>query len=140
MRILVLVILLTISSAGFSKPRLAINPSTKEFQHENLSFDYLATDGSFWHNCKHQKGDQPHSWIVYCDRYIFKLHLLLNVYQRENETTFEFHYWADEFDNLNETHTQSTWLTVDKNAIPKKLIGYLGFSKDATQLRIEIKP
>lgn len=119
---------------------LPTNPSTKEFQHENLSFDYLAADGSFWHICKHEKGIQPHSWTAYCDRYVFKLHILLNVHQRENETTYEFHYWADEFDNLNETHTQSTWLTVDKNAMPNKIIGYLGFAKDATQLRIEIKP
>jgi hypothetical protein len=113
---------------------------TEEFNHDNLSFNYLASDGGFWFDCKHVKGKQPHGWTVYCDRYVFKLHLMLNQYQKENETTFEFHYWADEFENLNETHTQSTWLTVDKNVNPKEIIGYLGFTKDSTQLRLKIKP
>ena len=112
--------------------------STKEFAYENLSFNYISSDGSYWFDCKHEKGSQPHSWTVYCDRFVFKLHIMLREYHRENETVIEFHYWADEFKNLDETHTQSTWLTVDKNTKPKSLVGYLGFSKDAAQLRIGI--
>ena len=112
----------------------------KEFEHQQLQFDFMSTDGSYWYDCKHVKENQPHSWTVYCDRYVFKLHLLLIQYHRENESTYEFHYWADETSQLKETHTQSTWLTVDKNAAPKKIIGYLGFSQDASQLRIEVKP
>jgi hypothetical protein len=114
--------------------------ATQEFQHENLSFDFISSDGSFWYDCKHEKGREPHSWIAYCDRFVFKMHLVLFQYHNENESTFEFHYWADELDNLHETHTQSTWLTVDKNARPKKIIGYLGFQNDASQLRIEVHP
>ena len=140
MKLLIFVTLLLTTSFGFSKAALLTNPKIQEFHHDALSFDYIATDGSYWYDCKHDKGSQPHSWTVYCDRFIFKLHLMLNEYQRENETTFEFHYWADEFDNLNETHTQSTWLTVDKKAKTKKIVGYLGFLKDAAQLRIEVNP
>lgn len=119
---------------------LANSQTTPNFEHDSLTFDYIATDGSYWYDCKHDKGTQPYSWIVYCDRFIFKLHIMLKEYRRENETTLEFHYWADEFDNLKETHTQSTWMTVDKNTKPKKIVGFLGFLKDAAQLRIEVKP
>lgn len=114
--------------------------AAQEFQHENLSFDFVASDGSYWYDCKHEKGREPHAWIAYCDRFVFKMHLVLFQYHRADESTFEFHYWADEFDNLKETHTQSTWLTVDKNARPKKIVGYLGFQGDSSQLRIEVNP
>ena len=110
----------------------------QDFQHEDLTFDFLASDGSYWYDCKHDKGTQPHSWTVYCDRFVFKLHIMLREYHHADDTSVEFHYWADEFENLKETHTQSTWLTVDKNTKPKKVIGYLGFLKDAAQLRIGI--
>lgn len=140
MRIIIIFALALISSVGFAKATKISVPTALELQHDNLSFDYLASDGSYWYNCKHDKGQQPHSWTVYCDRYVFKLHLMLNKFLREDESTIEFHYWADEFENLNETHTQSTWLTLDKNTNPKKIIGYLGFVKDSAQLRIEVKP
>ncbi len=130
-----LLVFTEISNAGTD-----VIPTPQLFEPENLSFDYLSTDGSFWYDCKHDKGVQPHSWTVYCDRFVFQLHLMLIAYPRENETTFEFHYWADEFENLHETHTQSTWITVDKNTKLKKLMGYLGFTQDSSQLRIEIHP
>lgn len=136
MRLMFLLLTFFLSATCFSKDLKII---TEDFKQENLTFNYLASDGSFWLDCKHVKGEQPHSWTAYCGQYIFKLHLVLNEYQRENEATFEFHYWADEFDNLKETHTQSTWLSIDQNAKPKKIIGYLGFTQDANQLRIEIK-
>lgn len=140
MRYLIFIGFILFNLNSFANEGLASGPVAKEFPPENLSFDFVSSDGSFWYDCKHEKGTQPHAWTVYCDRYVFKLHIMLNEYHRENETTFEFHYWADEFDNLNETHTQSTWFTVDKNTKFKNIIGYLGFSKDSTQLRIEIKP
>ena len=127
-----------VGSIATAKSDKTVMPVTQDFQHENLTFDFMASDGSYWYDCKHDKGTQPHSWTVYCDRFVFKLHIMLREYHRENETSVEFHYWADEFENLNETHTQSTWLTVDKNTKPKKLTGYLGFLKDAAQLRIGI--
>lgn len=122
-----------VATAKTDKPVLV-----QDFQHEDLTFDFLASDGSYWYDCKHDKGTQPHSWTVYCDKFVFKLHIMLREYHHEDDTSVEFHYWADEYENLNETHTQSTWLTVDKKAKPKKLIGYLGFLKDAAQLRIGI--
>jgi len=59
-------------------------------------------------------------------------------YLRENESTYEFHYWADEIAVLSETHTQSTWVTVDRAAKTKRIVSYLGFQKDSTQLRFEV--
>jgi hypothetical protein len=112
----------------------------KQFEPEQLEFDFISSDGSYWYDCKHVKENQPHTWTVYCDRYVFKLHLLLIQYHRENESTYEFHYWADETSVLKETHTQSTWLSVDKNAKTKKIIGFLGFTQDASQLRIGVMP
>ena len=109
-------------------------------EHSQLEFDFVSTDGAYWHDCKHIKETQPHSWTVICDRYVFKIHLLLKQYIREDESTFEFHYWADAVEGVKETHTQSTWITVDKKTLPKKIIGYLGFSNDASQLRIELRP
>jgi hypothetical protein len=113
---------------------------TQDFQVENLSFDYISSDGSIWLDCKHDKGTQPHGWTVYCGKYVFKLHMFLRIYQGETDTGFEFHYWADEFENLKETHTQSTWITMDKNTKPKRVIAYLGFTGDTSQLRMEINP
>lgn len=109
-----------------------------EFDHDQLKFDFIASDGSYWYDCKHEKAPQPHDWVAYCGDYEFHMHIMLIEYQRENESTFEFHYWVDEVAKLKETHTQSTWITVDKNARPKNIIGYLGFSGDAAQLRIGI--
>ncbi len=129
---------LLVGAIATAKSDKTSNPVTQDFQHENLTFDFMASDGSYWYDCKHDKGTQPHSWTVYCDRFVFKLHILLREYHRENETSVEFHYWAAEVENLKETHTQSTWLTVDKNTKPKKLTGYLGFLNDAAQLRIGI--
>lgn len=131
-------LVLLVGSIATAKSDKTGKPVTQNFKHENLTFDFMASDGSYWYDCKHDKGVQPHSWTVYCDRYVFKLHIMLREYHRENETSVEFHYWADEVENLKETHTQSTWLTVDKNTKPKKLTGYLGFLKDAAQLRIGI--
>lgn len=134
MRLLLILVALVISISTFAAP------VKQDFQHENLNFDFISSDGAFWLDCKHDKGTQPHAWTVYCGKYVFKLHMFLRQYNREDETTFEFHYWADEFDNLKETHTQSTWLSVDKNTKPKRIIAYLGFTGDTSQLRMEINP
>ena len=110
----------------------------QEFDHDELTFDFLSTDGSYWYDCKHEKAREPHDWTAYCGPYVFQMHIMLIEYPRPEETTFEFHFWADETAVLKETHTQSTWLTVDKISRPKRIIGYLGFSADAAQLRIGI--
>jgi hypothetical protein len=110
-----------------------------EFEKDQLSFDFLAVDGAYWYDCTHKPTDQPHRWIAFCGPYQFNLHLMLIEYPRKDETTYEFHYWADEVTTLNETHTQSIWLTVDQQARAKKIVGYLGFLSDSAQLRIEIQ-
>ena len=112
--------------------------TSQEFKSSQLSFDYMASDGSYWHDCTHEKGRETHAWVVLCQDYKFNLHLLLYQYIRPNEATFELHYWADEMNILKQSHTQSTWLTVDKEAKTKKITAYLGFSNDASQLRMQI--
>ncbi len=112
--------------------------AAKEFKASQLSVDYLSSDGSYWYDCTHEKAKQPHDWVVTCKDYKFNLHILLYEYIRTNETTFEFHYWADEITTIKETHTQSTWLTIDKEARTKKILGYLGFKGDSSQLRLQI--
>ncbi len=111
---------------------------SKGFKPSQLTFDFLSSEGSFWHDCTHLPGKEPHAWIVTCQDYKFNLHLLLYEYIRPTEATFEFHYWADEVSLLKQSHTQSTWLTVDKDAKTKKIIAYLGFSNDTTQLRLQV--
>ncbi len=113
--------------------------SAKEFKASQLSFDYLSSDGSFWYDCSHEKAKEAHDWIVNCDNYKFNLHILLYEHRRADESTFEFHYWADEVTTIKENHTQSTWLTIDKAAHTKSVKAYLGFKGDAGQLRLELK-
>ena len=111
---------------------------SQEFSAKELKFDFLASDGSYWYDCTHEKNQAPHSWSVTCKDFKFSLHLLLYQYIRPNESTFELHYWADEVSILKQSHTQSTWLTVDKESKVKKILAYLGFQNDATQLRMQI--
>ncbi|MBC7371969.1 MAG: hypothetical protein H7326_10410 [Bdellovibrionaceae bacterium] len=106
---------------------------------EQISLDYLSSDGGFWIDCTTVQNKQPHSFTATCGSYKFDLHLMLRQYLRSDETTFEFHYWATETEIDKQTHTQSTWLTVDKTAKVKNIIGYLGFKDDSTQLRIRIQ-
>lgn len=122
----------------YALPSFAILKAT-DFQSSQLNFDFIASDGSFWYDCTHKPGLEPHDWIVKCDRFEFHLHLFLQQFQRADESTFEFHYWADEVAVLKETHTQSTWITVDKKTVTKKIISYLGFQMDSSQLRIEVQ-
>jgi hypothetical protein len=119
-------------STGFAQQPLP------DFKPEQVTFDFLSSDGSFWHDCNHRRGSQPHSWEVKCDRFEFRLHMFMSSYSRGGDTTYEFHYWADEVTTIGETHTQSTWFTIDKTAKAKRIIAYLGFQKDATQLRLEV--
>ncbi|MBC7741314.1 MAG: hypothetical protein H7061_03900 [Bdellovibrionaceae bacterium] len=112
---------------------------SQDFKSSQLTFDYLASDGSYWYDCKHTQGKEPHAWVVTCQNYIFHLHLLLFQYIRPNEATFELHYWADEVSLLKQSHTQSTWLTVDKEAKAKRIIAYLGFGDDTSQLRLGVE-
>lgn len=114
-----------------------------ELTPENLNFDYMSSEGSFWLDCVHGKGEQPHQWKLKCGRQNveFNIHLLLREYKdaEKNEVTVEFHYWADRFSDKLSSATQSTWITLDKNSKTKKIIGYLGFDNDANQLRMEIQ-
>jgi hypothetical protein len=112
---------------------------SQEFKPSQLSFDFMSSEGSFWHDCTHVQAKASHDWIVTCQEYTFNLHLLLYEYIRPNEATYEFHYWADEVSVLKQAHTQSTWLTVDKEARAKRILAYLGFTNDAQQLRLEVK-
>lgn len=109
-----------------------------DFTAQQLTFDYLASDGSYWYDCTHEKAKEPHDWTVTCKDLSFNLHLLLYEYRKPDETTFEFHYWADEVSILKQSHTQSTWLTIDKEAKTKKILAYLGFTNDTSQLRMEV--
>lgn len=111
---------------------------TKDFEPSQVSFTYMSSDGSLWIECKHERTNIPHGWTVNCGENKFRLHLFMNEYTRENESTYELHYWADEIALLSETHTQSTWLTVDRMAKTKRVVSYLGFQKDSTQLRFEV--
>ena len=129
--------LLMLASLVFSSPAFSQLP-IKDFDPKTVRFTYLASDGGFWKDCVHVRSAQPHGWVVTCGESIFNLHLFMTQNQRESETTIEFHYWADEQTGLFETHTQSTWLTVDNLVKTKKIISYLGFQKDSTQLRFEL--
>lgn len=110
----------------------------QDFSTEQLQFTFMSSDGSNWQKCTHTKKDQPHSWVVACAGYQFKLHLFLRQSARSDESTFELNYWADEVALLNETHTHSTWITVNQVAQAKRLVSYLGFTKDTNQLRLEV--
>jgi hypothetical protein len=121
----------------FSTTALAQSKSI-DFTASQLNFTYMSSDGGYIVDCKHSQGDQPHGWVAICDKMHFDLHLMLNVYPKPDETIFEFHFWATENAVLNQTHTQSTWLTVDKTAKTKKIISYVGFSDDTTQLRVQL--
>ncbi len=129
--------ILSVVTFLISRPALA-QLKSKDFLPEQIQFTFMSTDGSTWLKCLHQKNLQPHQWVVQCADYRFNLHLFLNQYQRANESTFELNYWADEVFLLNETHTHSTWLTVDQKAEAKQIVSYLGFSKDTRQLRLEV--
>lgn len=122
----------------FSMTTWAQLPPT-EITTDQIKLDYLTSDGEYWVNCTAEKQENPHSWIATCDKYKFSLHLMLKQYIRMDEATFEFHFWATETEILKETHTQSTWLTVDSKSQAKKIVSYLGFVNDSSQLRIEIK-
>lgn len=112
-------------------------PPPTEIKPSQVSFDYLSSDGGFWIDCDHTKEPQQHAWSVICGSVDFSLHLFLREFLRPLETTFEFHYWATSH-SLKQSSTQSMWLTVDRDTKAKKLVGYLGFLDDSTQLRIEI--
>ena len=117
--------------------------NTVDLKPDDVTFDFMSSEGAFWNDCTHKKLEEPHQWEVQCpDSTIkFKVHLLLKEYYNDNEVTYEFHFWADrEQDKKIQTRTQSTWLTVDKGTKTRKIIGYLGFDEDSTQFRIEVKP
>ncbi len=113
--------------------------SMADLKAEQISFIFLSNDGSIWEECRHSAGKEMHSWKVECGTYRFDLHMFLRSHPRAEETTYEFHYWATETARLHETHTQSTWLTVDGESKAKRILGYLGFAEDALQLRIQIQ-
>ncbi len=112
-------------------------PPHKELKPEQLSLDFLGSEGSFWHDCTITKGLQPHSWTAKCQDHEFGLHLLLRELTSATETTFELHYWATRTPNP-QVRTQSTWLTIENNAKIKRILSYIGFDDDSTQLRLQI--
>lgn len=123
----------------FNLSSLLLNATT--ITPEQLQFDFLSSEGSFWHDCTHKKLEEPHQFLVSCpdQKNTFKVHLLLKEYFNPLETTYELHYWADYSNSSNkQTSTQSTWLTVEKGTPVKKIVGYLGFDTDATQFRFEL--
>lgn len=122
----------------FSNLAFAQVVPTRDFLESQVKFTFMSSEGSVWIDCKHNRTEIPHGWLVTCGENKFSLHLFMSEYPREEETTYEFHYWADEIAVLNETHTQSTWLTVDRMAKSKRIVSYLGFQKDSTQLRFEV--
>jgi hypothetical protein len=123
--------------AFWGSSSLAQVPSM-DLQASQVSFDYLSSDGAFWYDCTTIKNKQPHSFTAVCGLYTFTLHMMLMQYLRSDETTYEFHYWATEDLLLKQSQTQSTWLTVDKAAKVKDVLGYLGFQDDSSQLRIHL--
>lgn len=128
------VIAILFSSLCFSQMKPA-----QDFSASKVKFTFMSSDGSIWIDCTHARTDVPHGWTVQCADKKFSLHLFMTEYFRENESTYEFHYWADEIAVLSETHTQSTWVTVDRAAKTKRIVSYLGFQKDSTQLRFEVE-
>jgi hypothetical protein len=130
--------LFLVSSSTFANVHAVNKDKSVDFSASQLNFQYMSTDGTYQIDCTHAKGDQPHGWTVTCDKMHFDLHLMLVVYPKPDETIFEFHFWATENAVLNQSHTQSTWLTVDKTAKTKKIVSYVGFSDDTTQLRVQL--
>ncbi len=116
---------------------LAQLPPHTELNPEQISLDFLSSDGAFWYDCTVTKGVQPHSFSGKCHDQKFSLHLLLREINSANETTFELHYWATRTP-IAQVRTQSTWLTVDTNAKVKRILSYIGFDEDSTQLRLQI--
>ena len=116
---------------------LAQLPPHIELKPEQISLDFLSTDGAFWHDCTLEKGAQPHSWNGKCHDQEFSLHLLLRKLGSATETTFELHYWATRTP-ATQTRTQSTWLTIDTDSKINRILSYIGFDEDSTQLRLQI--
>lgn len=135
LKLIFLPTLLTLMISLAAKAQLA----DQDFTPDQLQFTFMSTDGSQWQACTHSQKQMPHGWDVECGAYHFTLHLFMRQYLRASESTIELNYWADEISVLNETHTHSTWLTVDQKAQAKKIVSYLGFSKDTSQLRLEAK-
>ena len=133
-RILILLITVTTLLISF---KIKAQVADQDFTTNQLQFTFMSTDGSTWQKCTHAKDTQIHEWAVACGNYKFQLHLFFKSYSRAEESTYELNYWADEILILNETHTHSTWLTVDRKAQVKKIVSYLGFTKDTNQLRLE---
>ena len=112
-------------------------PPHIELKPEQISLDFLSTDGAFWYDCTVTKGAQPHSWTGKCHDQEFSLHLLLRKFSAATETTFELHYWATR-SPASQTRTQSTLLTVDTDSNIKRIVSYIGFDEDSSQLRLQI--
>ncbi len=79
----------------------------QDFSPEKVKFTFMSTDGSVWINCAHKRTNVPHGWEVTCNDKKFSLHLFMQEYFREDESTYEFHYWVDEVASLHETHTHN---------------------------------
>ena len=121
----------------FIKPALAqIAPI--DISEKQVKMTYMSSEGETWIDCTAKKKDQPNLWKATCGDYEFQMHLLLKQYPSTNETTIEFHYWVDETAKIKETHTQSTYLTLDSATSAKSVVGYLGFLNDSMQLRLQV--
>lgn len=107
---------------------------------EQTNFKYMSTEGDIYVSCLVKRGPESHQFLVDCPEVNrnFSVHMLLNQFERGEETTFEFHYWVNEPSNGFKSNTQSTWLTVNKKADVLKIVSYVGLDNDANQLRVEI--
>ena len=149
-KVTVLVFLLGVQLAAFGDEIL---PPTPELSVDQLSFDYMSSgSGGFWYDCTAKKDREPHDFLVQCKDHTFRVHLLVRTWlpgketapgHPRFETTYEMHYWADRLaqgaNDKMKSSTQSTWITVDNKALVKKVLGYIGFDDDSTQVRLEVK-
>lgn len=132
--------------AVFTSTTQAQIPPAPELNADQLSFDYMSSDGQIWYDCTVTKDLEPHDFIAMCNGTRFRIHIFMRswINQTRNESTYELHYWADRFsqdpNNDVDSSTLSTWLTVDNNgAAVKKIVSYVGFDDDRFQLRVEVK-
>jgi len=108
---------------------------------EQINFKFMSTEGDIYTSCLFKKGSDAHQYRVDCSdvKRVFSVHMFLKQYHRNDETVYEFHYWVNESANGFKSNTQSTWLSVNKNADAVKIISYVGLDNDANQLRVEIR-
>ena len=141
----VLVFFTVVQLAVFATTAQAQIEPTPELNADQLSFDYMSSNGEIWHDCTVTKDLERHDFIAMCNGTRFRIHIFIRswINQQTGDSTYEMHYWADRFkddpNNYMDSATQSTWLTVENGAQIKKFVSYVGFDDDSFQLRVEVK-